>query len=107
MPFEEEPCADAAACVQRCAANPECLHGTFTEKTRKCALKKEGEVFDNAALATWFFVEKVPDPKPIDNTKPVDSTEPVDNSQKPIGGEDPDNQASYSCLADQGKRLVS
>ncbi|KAH6669665.1 PAN domain-containing protein [Plectosphaerella plurivora] len=112
MPFEEESSANIGACLQRCAANPECLHCTFVDKTKKCGLKKEGEVFDNAALATWFFVEKVTDSGPVDNNKPPgDNTQPGDSGQKPIGGneseEDPENQASYSCPVDQDKRYVA
>jgi hypothetical protein len=134
MPFEEEPSASIGACAQRCAAVPTCLHGTFIEKSKKCALKTTGELFDNAGLSTWYFVENVQTPPSSGGGGSGagaggNTQQPIGgggsgtgsggagaggNAQQPIGGgggnaqeEDPANQASYDCPADQGKRYVT
>ncbi|CAM1505087.1 Fc.00g107240.m01.CDS01 [Cosmosporella sp. VM-42] len=112
LPFKSEPATSIASCAEKCATNAECLHITFNEKTSMCEFKKAGDVFDYTKnlIATWYFLENVVTPPPVDNTGTGNQNQvPVDNTQQPItdGGNtstpDPNNQASYACGTDDRK----
>ncbi|EQL03645.1 PAN domain containing protein [Ophiocordyceps sinensis CO18] len=101
MPVEEKECSNMAACAERCAANKDCLHSTWIEKTGKCALKKTGPLFELAGLSTWFFVASVPEQKPGEQEQPTDS------SQKPLDGGNSGSQATYTCPAHDKKTYTT
>ncbi|KAK5988018.1 hypothetical protein PT974_12154 [Cladobotryum mycophilum] len=116
MPLEpEQPTTGFQECAERCAANSQCVHSTLLDNGKKCGLKKAGNTFANAKLATWYLLGDAP--KPV---TPVDTTKPVDDSQKPItggggggtggsggaggGGTDP---SQYTCPGDEKKRYTT
>lgn len=104
MPMKSVPGTSADQCAELCAAETDCIHVTFNEKTSMCDLKKNGDLFPytKQPYMTWYFLENVTTP-PITGGGQGNTQQPITGGNSGSGNADTGNQASYACPQDNLK----